>query len=182
MPRTSLQRGRRQERPPLRDNARPDPAAGLGMLLQLPLLQLSPPVKWERGAPGEPPGGAGQPLAWPCRWEQGVVRCWCHFGLPVQLVARFPDEHVWPSPLEVTGREPHGLVLGGCRWWPCGDSVHIGLCAGAAVPVGEGFEEILITRGTSHPGSANPDGTRPPILSQTDVMLQCPQRPPIMLP
>lgn len=171
--------GTRQERPPLRDNARPDPAAGLDMLLQLPLLRFSPPVKRERGASGKPPRGAGQPLAWPRWWEQGVVRCWCHFGLTVRLVAGFADEPMRPSPLEVTGREPHGPVLGVGRWWPCGDSVHTGLHAGAAVPVGEGFGDIVIARGTSHPGNTNPDGTRPPILSQTDVMLQRPQRPPL---
>lgn len=77
------------------------------------------------------------------------MRCRCHLGLPVLLVAGFPDEHMWPSPLEVTGREPRSLILGVGRWWPCGDSVHVGLCAGAAVPVGRGFGETPMARGTS---------------------------------
>lgn len=121
----------------------------------------------------------GQPLAGRGGGSRGSCGAGPISGSPGQFVAGFPDECMWPSPLEVTGCEPHGLTLGAGRRWPCGDSVHAGLCTGTADRVGEGFGEILIAGGTSHPGSANPDGARPPIRSQTDVMLQCPQRPPL---
>lgn len=116
MPRTSLQRARAGAAPP-RDNARPDPAAGLDMLLQIPLLRCSPPVKWEPGAPGTPPGAAGQPLAWPGGGSRRSCGAGAIWGSPCCSWQGF-----LMSPLEVTGREPRGLILGVGRWWPCGDT------------------------------------------------------------